>query len=189
MATNNKLKAWVRYDGQKKIVSSSLILREQKPKVGTWREVPVDLCCDINSNCNGQPLTPVEGEWYVTTLYAPPFADGTLNFPNHCLSVSVLNPNEVGNGCVQLYINLFNFAGDVQLFLVQAIGRAGCLKLVQGDLSVTYSFTKNAWQIINNTIAFDTIYAESPVGSLVVTTPSVGDFNNIDPITISGYIV
>lgn len=187
--TNNKLKAWVRYDGQKKIVSSSLILREQKPKVGTWKEVPVDLCCNINSNCNGQPLIPVEGDWYATTLYAPPTSDGLMNFPNHCISASSLNPNEVGNGCVQIYINLANFAGDIQLLLVQAINNAGCLKLTQGDLSVTYSFTKDAWQIINGTIAFDTIYGGSPVGSLVVVTPSAGDFNNIDPITISGYII
>ena len=45
MATNNNLKAWVRYDGQNKIVPSSLILQAKKPKVGTWVEIPTDLCC------------------------------------------------------------------------------------------------------------------------------------------------
>lgn len=45
MATSKKLKAWVRYDGQKKIVPGSLILQANKPKVGTWSEIPTDLCC------------------------------------------------------------------------------------------------------------------------------------------------
>ena len=50
MATSNKLKAWVRYDGQKKIVPSSLILQAHKPKVGTWKEIPTDLCCQPAPN-------------------------------------------------------------------------------------------------------------------------------------------
>lgn len=47
MATSKKLRAWVRYDGQKKIVPSSLILQANKPKVGTWKEISTDLCCPI----------------------------------------------------------------------------------------------------------------------------------------------
>jgi hypothetical protein len=47
MATSKKLKAWVRYDGQNKIVPSSLILQANKPKVGTWKEISTDLCCPI----------------------------------------------------------------------------------------------------------------------------------------------
>jgi hypothetical protein len=50
MATSNRLKAWVRYDGKHKIVPSSLILRVNKPKVGTWREIPTDLCCQPTPN-------------------------------------------------------------------------------------------------------------------------------------------
>lgn len=42
---SNNLKAWVRYDGKNKIVPSSLILQAKKPKVGTWEEIPTDLCC------------------------------------------------------------------------------------------------------------------------------------------------
>lgn len=42
-------KAFVRYDGKKKIVPGSLILQDKAPKVGTWREVPItDLCCSTN---------------------------------------------------------------------------------------------------------------------------------------------
>ena len=183
---NNRLKAWVRYDGKNRIVPSSLILQPKKPKVGTWREVPVELCCN-NINCNGQFLIPVTGEWFPTNVYLLPI-EGLLNFPNHCLSVANLNPNEVGNGCVQLYINLANFAGDIQLFLTEILGRAGCLNLTQGDLSVTYSFTKDAWKINTGVIYFDTIYGGSPIGSLVVVTPSTGDFIEA-PITISLSII
>lgn len=186
MATNNKLKAWVRYDGQKRIVPGSLILQERKPKVGTWKEIDTSLCNNCN-NCNGQSLTEVPGEWYPTNTYALPI-QGLLNFPNHCLSVANLNPNEVGNGCVQLYINLTNFDGDIQLFLTEAVGKAGCLKLTQELSSVTYSFTKEAWKIGPGTIYFDTVYGTSPAGSLIVVSPSTSDFVEA-PISISGSII
>lgn len=43
-----KLKAWIRFDVNKNVVPGSLILRESKPKVGTWLEVGYNLCCDYN---------------------------------------------------------------------------------------------------------------------------------------------
>jgi len=47
MATNKKdLKAWVRYDGSGRVVSSSLILRKNKPKVGNWVQIQAHECCD-----------------------------------------------------------------------------------------------------------------------------------------------
>ncbi len=62
MATSKRLKAWVRYDGQKKIVPSSLILQANKPKVGTWVEISADLCCGTTP-CP----TPDYGNWRVVT--------------------------------------------------------------------------------------------------------------------------
>ena len=51
--SNNKLKAYVRYDGQKKIVPGSLILRENKPTVGNFVEImPVNLCCGTTNVCD-----------------------------------------------------------------------------------------------------------------------------------------
>jgi hypothetical protein len=41
----NNQHAYVRYDSKGKIVSGTLIIREEPPKVGVWREVPIDLCC------------------------------------------------------------------------------------------------------------------------------------------------
>jgi len=46
MATNNKLKAYVRFDGSGRIIPSSLILQRSKPKVGNWREINSKECCD-----------------------------------------------------------------------------------------------------------------------------------------------
>ena len=48
MATIDKreLKGYVRFDGQGRIVPSSLILRKKMPKVGKWIEVPAYLCCN-----------------------------------------------------------------------------------------------------------------------------------------------
>jgi len=40
------LKAFVRYDGSGRVVSSSLILRKQKPKVGKWQEINAYECCN-----------------------------------------------------------------------------------------------------------------------------------------------
>lgn len=46
MATNKKLKAYVRFDGTGRVVPSSLILQRSKPKVGNWKEIPANECCN-----------------------------------------------------------------------------------------------------------------------------------------------
>ena len=43
--SNKTLKAFVRLDGQNRVIASSLILRKSKPKVGRWREIVVNECC------------------------------------------------------------------------------------------------------------------------------------------------
>jgi hypothetical protein len=49
MATNNRpLKAYVRFDGSGRAVSSSLIWRKNKPKVGKWKEVQGYECCNTD---------------------------------------------------------------------------------------------------------------------------------------------
>jgi hypothetical protein len=46
-AYNRKdLKAYVRYDGNGRVVAGSLILRRQKPKVGNWVEIQAYECCN-----------------------------------------------------------------------------------------------------------------------------------------------
>jgi len=43
------LKAFVRVDGQGRIVAGSLILRKKMPKVGKWYEVPAYECCNADT--------------------------------------------------------------------------------------------------------------------------------------------
>jgi len=43
---NRPLKAYVRYDGSGRVVSGSLILRKNKPKVGKWKELTAYECCN-----------------------------------------------------------------------------------------------------------------------------------------------
>jgi hypothetical protein len=44
--SNNRLKAYVRYDGSGRVIAGSLILQRFKPKVGNWQEIPASECCD-----------------------------------------------------------------------------------------------------------------------------------------------
>jgi hypothetical protein len=43
---NQRLKAFVRFDGSGRIVAGSLILRKKKPKVGKWQEIKAYECCN-----------------------------------------------------------------------------------------------------------------------------------------------
>jgi Leucine-rich repeat (LRR) protein len=51
---NNKLKAFVRFDGSGRVISSSLIVQAFKPKVGNWKEISAKECCngafDVTAN-------------------------------------------------------------------------------------------------------------------------------------------
>jgi hypothetical protein len=41
-----KLKAFVRFDGSGRVISSSLILQKNMPKVGNWKEIEAYECCN-----------------------------------------------------------------------------------------------------------------------------------------------
>lgn len=43
---NQRLKAYVRFDGSGRVVAGSLILRRKKPKVGKWVEIQAYECCN-----------------------------------------------------------------------------------------------------------------------------------------------
>jgi hypothetical protein len=44
--SNNRLKAYVRYDGTGRVIAGSLILQRFKPKVGNWQEIDANECCN-----------------------------------------------------------------------------------------------------------------------------------------------
>ena len=43
--SDKSLKGYVRLDASNRIIAGSLILRQNKPKVGRWKEVTTDYCC------------------------------------------------------------------------------------------------------------------------------------------------
>jgi hypothetical protein len=61
------LKAYVRFDGSGRIVAGSLILRKNKPKVGKWKEIPADECCNYTTTTT----TTVAPTTTTTTTVAP----------------------------------------------------------------------------------------------------------------------
>ena len=46
MANQSKLKAWVRYDGTGRVISGGPIFQVNKPKVGNWKQIDANLCCN-----------------------------------------------------------------------------------------------------------------------------------------------
>ena len=49
MANQSKLKAWVRYDGTGRVISGGPIFQVNKPKVGNWKQIDANLCCNGGS--------------------------------------------------------------------------------------------------------------------------------------------
>jgi hypothetical protein len=45
MGDNINLRAFVRLDGQNRVVTGSLVMRKNKPKVGKWMEIVKGQCC------------------------------------------------------------------------------------------------------------------------------------------------
>jgi len=66
---NQRLKAFVRYDGTGRVVASSLILRKKKPKVGNWKEIQAYECCNETTTTT------------TTTLPVPPTTTTTTTAP------------------------------------------------------------------------------------------------------------
>jgi hypothetical protein len=145
------------------------------------------------SNC----CTPTTSNWNITDIYGPP-SNGLFNIPNVCISESLLDPNQAGQinpgaSCVpaenynQLYISLYDSNGVYSNELASMVGNSGTLTFTQGSNSVTYSFTAGSFILNANgfdVVAFDTTLSSVP-GSLVVTSPATGNFNMVDPITIT----
>lgn len=64
MGSINKrpLKAFVRFDGSGRVVSGSLVLRRNKPKVGNWQEIVAYECCNPTTTAIAYPAGQVSSE-------------------------------------------------------------------------------------------------------------------------------
>lgn len=119
MAINKNLKAWIRFDGSGRVVPSSLILQRNKPKVGNWKEIPANECCNYNpipvpTGCNSFWINQTFNPESENTLYAVGsaidsncntfmFMEDSSSNPN--------NPNE--SSSTHFLLQKFNDAGDL----------------------------------------------------------------------------
>jgi hypothetical protein len=80
MSNKKDLKAYVRFDGTGRIIAGSLILQRFKPKVGNWKEI------DANECCNFVPTTTT------TTTATPTTTTTTTTTSALCYCYVVSNP-------------------------------------------------------------------------------------------------
>ncbi len=134
-------KAFVRY-AQNKAVPGSLIVRTKAPKVGTWQEVPYDICC--GSGC------PQTGPFTFTLFEVPEdFGTGSnIRLIFNCLTVYII-PTLGGTGTQGFAIGQLSspvttsptLSELVDLINITFAGQGIVAELVEGVLQVTVSNT------------------------------------------------
>jgi hypothetical protein len=85
---NNKLKAFVRFDGSGRIVPSSLIVQAFKPKVGNYQEIDAKECCNptTTTTTTVAPTTTTSttvAPTTTTTTTVAPTTTTTTSFPGY----------------------------------------------------------------------------------------------------------
>ena len=92
---NNKLNAYVRFDGSGKIVPSSVILQRTKPKVGNWKQIDSSECCNYTTTTTSTTMESTT----TTTTTIPLIPQSTLFY-----SVCVICE---GPGCISDSLELY----------------------------------------------------------------------------------
>jgi len=82
---NNKLKAFVRFDGSGRIIPSSLIVQAFKPKVGNYKEIDAKECCNYTTTTT----TTVAPTTTSTTTAAPTTTTSTTVEPTTTTTTTV----------------------------------------------------------------------------------------------------
>jgi len=77
--SNNKLKAYIRYDGTGRVIAGSLILQRSKPKVGNWQEIDANECCNYTTTTTSTTSTSTSTTTTTTTV--PPTTTTTTTAP------------------------------------------------------------------------------------------------------------
>lgn len=129
------------------------------------------------------------GNYALLAAYQPASSNGSITFPNHNAPTFSLNPNLVGQSGYAIYINGNDLLGNSQTSVLDnLLGRNGTLTLTQGANSVVYSFTSTAFGFgggYANQYWWDNQFNSSPLNTITVLTPASGNFNTVDPITIT----
>lgn len=85
MANQNKLKAYVRYDGTGRVIAGGPILQRFKPKVGNWVEINANECCNsipttTTTTTQGGGVTPTA--WFGQIAFTGPSSTWKWNACN-----------------------------------------------------------------------------------------------------------
>ena len=99
--SNNKLKAYIRYDGTGRVIAGSLILQRFKPKVGNWQEIDANECCNYvpttttttsSTSTTTTTSTSTSTSTTTTTTTAPPTTTTTTTpTPGDCFCYTISN--------------------------------------------------------------------------------------------------
>ena len=79
--SNNRLKAYIRYDGTGRVIAGSLILQRFKPKVGNWQEIDANECCNYTTTTTTTSSTSTSTSTTTTTTTVPPTTTTTTTAP------------------------------------------------------------------------------------------------------------
>ena len=144
MASNKKdLKAYVRYDGTGRIVSSSVILQRFKPKDGNWQEVQAYECCD--PSC---PIPVFEQDWIIfgeEEVYGGIIINLAINpYTTPVMQAQILNC-ETGNGIGEIITIDESTGFQYDWFVPSEIASQGCF--IQVRQVCGFDYTSN-WSVL-----------------------------------------
>jgi uncharacterized protein (TIGR02145 family) len=177
---SSRKKAFVKYDSQGNIVPGSLIITTKLPKPGAWKEVFINICCDITP-VTTTTTTAAPTSWYLRSNYPDAPNNGDITFPDFTNGVATFNPNNVGNGDVGMFINRYDISGNPtipDLIGLTSNLNTGTLTLSQGSNTIVYSFDGSSY-------IFSGFSNEIQIYYINIDSPASGDFNLIDPIDVS----
>lgn len=105
---NKDLKAFVRFDGQNKIVPGTLVVQSTKPKVGKWEEISAVCCSGGNPGLSG-----------VVILNETEFVIDPVLYPCTYLNIECLTSDSssisANNGCSSTATTLTEFVAMLNI--------------------------------------------------------------------------
>jgi hypothetical protein len=136
--SNNKLKAYIRYDGTGRVIAGSLILQRFKPKVGNWVEIDANECCNFTTTTTTTTVAPTSTT--TTTTVAPTTTTTSTAAPTTTTTTTsgiVPSRYEVSAEGMGAYIingaanpTLSLVEGEVYTFIINAPGHPFWIKTV-----------------------------------------------------------
>ena len=120
--SNNRLKAYVRYDGTGRVIAGSLILQRFKPKVGNWQEIDATECCGYvptttttSTSTSTTTTTSTSTSTTTTTTTAAPASSFQVNYITR-VDASTACTNYAGGPITTMYSYVSTLAPGAILY-------------------------------------------------------------------------